>query len=392
MTTILQKFGLNFNPFEPAATGAPLASKLCLPKALADRMLDFVDIHQTGHGVKGVVIVGDYGSGKTCLLQWLHREIFPGHRIKSFYFDNPGVHFYDLANALLRTVGRKDFAKFIWELAGSYVEHTYQRHLFQGGFEEYLSSGYLRQQQRNVANHLQEAIIRAQITSDEEIAHCLTRIVTDAIRKPYFEYRDFVPRQAGSVVPEAEEAPYFRAVLQTILKGTSADGVAFLIDEFEEIGLQKRLTKRAAHDYLATMKRLINLAHDGESNFWIALSMTRDAYETTKNLEPALAERFSDRVIDIEPLNREDAAGLMRTRMSAARLEGTDISSESLFPFPDTISFKPATYSSPRRLVKTCFLSLSRASDYEKLPFSEDYLRRIEEESYSSSDQEEGIR
>ena len=392
MNNIFRKFRLNFNPFEPAATGAPLASELCVPNVLADRIKDFFDIHQSGQGVKGIIIVGDYGSGKTCLLQWLHRVIFPGRRIKSFYFDNPGVHFYDLANALLRTIGRKDFAKFIWELAGSHLAHTYQGHLFQDGFEEYLSSGRIRQQQRNLENRLQEAIIKANITTDEEIAHCLARIVTDSVKKPYFEYRDFVPRQVGSVVPEAEEAPYFRAILQAISEGTSADGIAFLIDEFEEIGLQKRLTKRAAHEYLATMKRLINLAHGDESNFWIALSMTRDAYQTTRNLEPALAERFSDRVVDIKPLDRDDATALMRARINAARIEEADIPSKSLFPFPDKVVFNPVTYSSPRRLVKTCFLSLSYASEHEQLPFSEDYLHRIEEKLYPYLNQDDGVR
>ena len=52
----------------------------------------------------------------------------------------------------------------------------------------------------------------------------LARIVTDVVKKPYFEYRDFMPRQSGSMVPEGEEAPYFRAILKTISQGTGAQG------------------------------------------------------------------------------------------------------------------------------------------------------------------------
>ena len=37
------------------------------------------------------------------------------------------MQFYDLANALLKTIGRKDFAKFIWEYAGPYVPTPYQK-------------------------------------------------------------------------------------------------------------------------------------------------------------------------------------------------------------------------------------------------------------------------
>ena len=131
---ILQKLRLDSNPFEPAATGAPLSGTLSPPHELAEKMKNLLDAQQTGQGVKAIVVVGEYGTGKTCLLQWLHREVLPSRQIKSFYFDNPGVQFYDLANMLLRTIGRKEFAKFIWELAGSHVNVPYQRTPFSKRF------------------------------------------------------------------------------------------------------------------------------------------------------------------------------------------------------------------------------------------------------------------
>ena len=339
--------------------------------------------------MKAIVIVGEYGTGKTCLLQWLHGEVLPEHRIKSFYFDNPGVQFYDLANALLRTIGRKDFAKFIWELAGPHVSTPYQRSLFQRSFEEYLSAPIRSRQQPDIASPLQKAIMKVGVTSDEQIAHCLARIVTDAVRKPYFEYRDFIPRQSGSLVAEAEEAPYFGAILKTISQGFGADGIAFLIDEFEEIGLQKRLTKRAARDYLATLKRLINLAQNEESNFWLFLSMTPDAYRRTCELEPALAERFSgqEHEIRMELLTTDAAFALVKARVDAARSEGSSLSG-SLFPFPEEIPFRPTTYNNPRRLVKACFFAIAGADDQTPLPFTSDYLQDVESTLYPVDDGE----
>ena len=382
---ILQKLRLDSNPFEPSATGTPLLGSLSPPNKLGEETVGLLDVHQMGQGVKAIVIVGEYGTGKTCLLQWLHRKIFPSRQIKSFYFDNPGVQFYDLANTLLRTIGRKDFAKFIWELASSYMSNSYQGSLFQGGYEEYLFSSFRQKRQQDMTGYLQEAIINADVTTDEQIANCLTRIVTEIVKKPYFEYRDFIPRQTGSMVPEGEEAPYFRAILKTISQGTSAKAIAFLIDEFEEIGLQKRLTKRAAHDYLATLKRLINLAQSEQVDFWIVLSMTPDAYETTKELEPSLIERISDQILDIESLASEEALALMKSRIAAARSGEQDESMGDLFPFPDDIVFRPNTYSNPRRLVKTCFRAIAQADADVQLPFTEDYLHKIEEELYPNS-------
>ena len=383
---ILQKLRLNFNPFEPAATGAPLSGTLSPPHELAEKTKALLDGNQTGQGVKAIVIVGEYGTGKTCLLQWLHDTVFPNRQIKSFYFDNPGVQFYDLANMLLRTIGRKDFAKFIWELAGSHVNVPYQRTLFQDGFEAYLSNAFHLRRQQDMTSPLQEAIRNAGVTTDEEVAHCLARIVTDIVKKPYFEYRDFIPQQRGSMVPEGEEAPYFRAILKTISQGMGAKAIAFLIDEFEEIGLQKKLTKRAAHDYLATLRRLINLTQSEEIDFWIVLSMTPDAYETTKKLEPSLiVERVSGETLDIKLLTSSDALTLMKSRIDAARSEGADVSKEPLFPFPDAIVFRPNTYSNPRRLVKACFRAIAQADADVQLPFTEAYLHKIEDELYPSS-------
>ena len=338
---------------------------------------------ESATGVRAIVVVGEYGSGKTCLLQWLHRTVFPERKILSYYFDNPGVQFYDLANRLLRTVGRKDFAKFIWEFAGSYVDQPHQRNLLQRGFEAYLASGGRSSRKTwDVEGPLREAIRRSGVVDDDEIASCFARIVAGYSRKPYFEYRDFIPRQRGAIVAEGEEAPYFRAILSTLLKGTGATAVALVVDEFEEIGLQKRLTKRGAHDYLATLKRLLNLAQSENVQFWIVVSMTPDAYRATATLEPSLEERIGDQTLRVRELSVEDALELVRGRVAASRCESMQRVPAATFPFPEEIVFRPRTYSNPRRLVKTCFRAVAQASEDGELPFSEAYLRGIEDELY----------
>ena len=208
------------------------------------------------------------------------------------------------------------------------------------------------------------------------------------VRKPYFEYRDFLPSKTESLVAEAAEAPYFGAILTTLIRGSGADAIAFLIDEFEEIGLQKRLTKGAAHDYLATLKRLINLTQQQDNHFWLFLSMTPDAYQTTRDLEPALVERFPrDSVLSIEPLQKLDALTLIRSRLQAARPRkstgGGNENRRPLFPFPDDVPFSPNIRSNPRRLVKACSSAISAAGDDTPLPFSTDYLKDVEDRLFA---------
>ena len=396
MSDVLRAMKLAFNPFEPTATGAPLRTPLTPPSRLERDVRTLLDTLQGGLGVKVFVVVGEYGSGKTCLLQWLHRMVFHDLGIKSFLFHDPGVHFYRLADTLLRTVGRKNFAKFIWELAHSHVTSPDQGNLFSKGFEAFnLSMGKQRASRKaaedDIVTNLQDAILRTAITSEDEIANCLARIVTQTVTKPYFQYRDFLPRSASAVVAQHQEPSYFGALLRTIAHGEGADAVAFLIDEFEEIGLQKRLTQRAAHEYLATLRRLISLAQDEQTNFWLVLSMTPDARDKTFSLDEGLRDRLHH-VIQINPLDTGSAEDLMLRRLRAARSTSAD---DDLFPFPADLltrsngPFPPSIHSNPRRLVRICSVAIAQASPETPLPFGDSYLKGIAERLGSSRHEEQ---
>ena len=113
----LEAFGLNFNPFPPAATGIAFAGEMWLPDSWAQEIREQIRQLATGGGAKALTIVGEYGAGKTYVLHWLMAKEFRAQRrILPFFFDNPGVAFYDLANQLLRQVGRYDLSKALWEL------------------------------------------------------------------------------------------------------------------------------------------------------------------------------------------------------------------------------------------------------------------------------------
>lgn len=388
MPTVLEKLGLRFNPFEPSASGAPLEENLWLPSNSNSRLQEILNIGTSGQGVKAIPIIGAYGTGKTYLLQWLYRKELPHRRIRPFYFDNPGVRFYDLANSLLRQIGRKDFAKCLWELAAPHVT-IQQRDFFARGFEEYLCSQNTQRHKLNILPDLQEAIIKVDITSDEEIAHRLARIIAETPTKPYFEYRDFVAGKRDSLVAEGEEAPYFRAILRALRLSGGISAIAFLIDEFEEISLQKRLARREAHDYLVTLKRLINLAQS--EDLWLIVAMTPDAADETLALEPGLWERFTGQgqyKFVIPPLTAKDAVGLIQSRLETARSPNANLP-HGLFPFPDKLGqiLSPVTISSPRRLIKICFYAISDAKDLSS-PFTDEYLRTIERKIYPELEEE----
>ena len=222
-----EKLEVRFNPFEPSGSGAPLiGEEFWLPgitwkKELRKR----IDQLGTGEGARSLAVIGGYGSGKSYILRWLERVEFPCRKVLPFYFENPEVKFYDLANSLLRRIGRKHFAKLLWELAEPNRDKPQQRTLFSQGFDAYLDRATKKVTPAELTD-LQEAIKKSTITEDDEIAHRFARLIAETPRKPYFEYRDFLVSKSDSLVAHGQEPRYFAAILKALRLADNVDRVA----------------------------------------------------------------------------------------------------------------------------------------------------------------------
>ncbi len=383
MANNISRLGLKYNPFEPAASGAPV-SDLWIPGRWKSKLDDFFEAMQHTEGPKAYAILGEYGSGKTYLLKYLERQYLPDFRIRPFFFDNPGVQFYDLANKLLKNLGREEFAKSLWELLSPELP-SFQIPLWGVSFLTQLRSIQKSRQAEKAIESLAKGIISREITNDAEIAYKLARLVVDTADRPYFEYKDFIAGRSGSFVAEGEEAPYFAAIIRTLKITNNVGAIAFLMDEFEEVSLQKRLSQKQAQDYLATLKRLINLTE--RENLWIIVSMTPQAAEVTSRLQPALWERFVSqgiREFQIPPLEDGEVNELIKHRIVPAQKQGAN--SSELFPFSDEPAqfFREDIKSSPRRLVKVCSFMIAKAAQDVtiQLPFSESFCKDIQDQLY----------
>lgn len=117
MSEMLEKLHLRYNPFEPSATGIGILKDLWIPDKWLNEIAALFKRVENGQGPRSIIIIGEYGSGKTYLLRWLESNFFPKQTqvLKTFFFENPGVRFYDLANKLFHVLGREDFTKALWE-------------------------------------------------------------------------------------------------------------------------------------------------------------------------------------------------------------------------------------------------------------------------------------
>ena len=392
---IVGKYRLSRNPFPPAASGIDVKRDLYIPPKLEEKIGEYYETLRHGEGAKAFPIVGEYGSGKTALLEGYLKDFFENKRIKTIYFENPGVKFYDLANTLLRSLGRYEFSKALWERCKEYLAERGQKLLFSMSFVHMLSTLKTRADKENKARELLTVLQdKLKLTDDEEVAYKLGLMIVETSSKPYFSYRDFVAGTKGALVAEKEESKYFKAVIKAIIETHDVEGVAFLIDEFEEIAFPKRMTRKQTYEYLATLRSLIEISE--KENLWIIPTMTQEAVEETRKMNVALWQRFThqekETILTLEPLTVEESKKLIKWWLNRARDED-DLKEyrDSLFPFPEDIEkvLERPDVRLPRPLVRIGFFTLARAEE-EKIeaPIPIDFIEKIINELYPPPNQQ----
>ena len=329
------------------------------------------------------MIEGGYGAGKTFVLRWIESEVLPKHRIKPFFFENPGIAFYDLANRLMRQVGRYEVAKALWEML--YPDSPEDRQtLFALEFRQWLASLNTRASRNKAIQSLSTALEDQGFAEDEEILNKLSRLIVETGERPYFEYRDFVPRGTRSLVAEQEEPKYFQSLVRILGRISNAAGIAFLLDEFEDVALGRRLNRSQAAAYISTLRRLLDVAE--RENLWIILSTTPEGLARTSELDESLVQRFSH-PYRIPELSRDEAVGIVARRLESARIDG----GQGLWPFSDDAldGLQETSRSSPRRLIKIMWHATGMAAERGgNPPLAGELVKEAEAELFSGAPEE----
>jgi len=179
-----EKYKLSRNPFPPAASGIDLEERESyIPSRWEEKLEEYYTILSKGVGVKAFPVTGDYGSGKTVLLKGYLKRFFEGKRIKTFYFENPGVQFYDLANTLMRSLGRYEFAKALWERCKEHLRPRNQLSLFPISFNDMLNELRTKRDRDSKALDLQGVIRNdLNLTDDEQVAHNFASMIVETAK------------------------------------------------------------------------------------------------------------------------------------------------------------------------------------------------------------------
>jgi energy-coupling factor transporter ATP-binding protein EcfA2 len=318
----------------------------------------------------GMLILGEYGSGKSHLLNYINEMIntdkmgtFGGCAL-AFIIENPSVAPEDILLSLLRKIKlgtlqdlvflpirRKlqeeysdnaipfleDFTTFARQMKlgeSTLVDRSWRpswySDLFLIGYREFCK----RLEEENVQlkskefRRLASEVLMSEVTDNPIIVESLANLIFGDESKDARSWESFL---VSSLVGRRKQVVGVEFYLEAFLRLFEIMGVLhvyLLVDELEDLRTQ-RLSKPAATEYLATLRRMIQHNY---TRFSFVLASTRDAWNDLQLWYPAIQDRFP-RVIDLTG-GPEQAKSVVAEYLRKAR-DGEYPQDDIWFPFSE---------------------------------------------------------
>lgn len=400
--------GLTHNPF-PAAGLAPDAPKIRPFPDVRAKIEGFLHSFLRTKQSKGMVILGDFGTGKTYHLRYIQRELeaLRGTHIKTVFLDSPGVEPYDLIRGVIREVGEEEVAKGVWAILSpklregigregqryfdSFLHDRTVKERDQAArirraevirtelvsiTEEVLSDHrrFLRQFDKNIMmsreklrDHLANTLLEPgpggkRLTTNAGVARHLASVCLYDGAPALESWERLTTRSsAATLFPPAGEPEFLQAILRVLLS-SGYEYFVLLLDEFEKVPEMELMTAREARRYLDTIRMLIDRSWETLPFAYLIASVDASWRHVEAELDRALPQRFPT-VIDLPRLDRaEVAVYLIIEHLNLARRAGK-IPEEPLSPFPSNLlELVPPEYRrTARQVLVLCHHLIERA-------------------------------
>lgn len=419
--------GLRRNPFSgqilPSDRPA-IAPYEPIKKKIESFIRNFLD----NRASRGMVFIGDYGTGKTYHLKWMKNKFdeLQEANVRTIYLETPGLEPYDLVRGILSEIGEEQVAKGIWNLLQpvmveeirsvgqaayfSQFAHEIQvkgkRQSLRTYSPSQLSFGgdyYGTLEEEDLFDHRKflKAFDRSGRLSREKLRdHFAEKLLGN--REPAITQNVVVARELASicfysgapaldswerlVIPEASSTRSFPlqgepAFLQAVVKVLVKSGIEYLvlfIDEFEKVPLLETMTEREAKRYLDTFRMLIDRNWHELPFAWV-LGANEDAWTWIEKENRALIQRIVVKTTLPRMDDPKPAHYIVAQFLEQARLDGFPAPpGQPLYPFPDNLlDLIPLTVRrTPRDLVKLCdqILEMAVEQAHPKPPISEEVI------------------
>jgi hypothetical protein len=318
----------------------------------------------------GMLILGEYGTGKSHILNYIHDVvnsdtlgIFEARAV-AFLIQNPSVAPEDILISLLRSIKlgvlqdliflpirdvlQEEYGDDVIPFLTKYTTFEQQMKLSSDSleaqpewrppwFERLLHASYrefrreLRLQNIEIdSDAMRETaqdVLMEKLTSNLIIVNSLLDLILGDESKFARSWESLL---ASNIAGKRGKVVGVEFYLEAILKLFELMGIHhiyLLVDEIEDLRTQ-RLNRKAATEYLATLRRMIQHNY---GRFSFLLASTRDAWNELKLYYPAIEDRFP---VTIDLLRgSEEVKSVVHSYLNKARPEGFD--EDQWFPFSE---------------------------------------------------------
>ncbi len=411
---VYARLGLSRNPF-PASGNPPPSPSIPPYPEVYRQVTDFVISFLRSQQSRGLVLLGDYGTGKTYHLRWIQAllEAKPEVAIRVVSVETPGLEPYDLVRDILAQIGDQELAKAVWALALPILrdqvrgegQRFFQR--FAEGkvkprrgpqislesvgmelplvevseetfrdYREFLSAfdrtGVLSREK--LRDWFQPFLYRPRqegglgITRNPAIARELANLCFLAGVPALQSWERLTVPGGQSPFPVRGEPEFLQTILR-LLVATGTEYFVLLLDEFEKVPLMEIMTQREMKRYLDTVRMLADRGWQEEPlPFAWVIASHDDAWDLVRDkLNRALAERFPTEVHLPRSADPTVARYLVSQHLALVRLN--EEPGDSMRPFPDNfIELIPLELRhTSRDLLTLCYQIIEEATSKAEL-------------------------
>ena len=129
---IYQQFNLNYNPFPMAGICAGSTRFPLYTSGLKEQINDFIERTYNESHFAGMLVIGDYGFGKTYILRWIEKEVNEGYSQRNgqsacaIFLENPLTQPRELISALISHFGVSKYLTMLWGLITKEFQDKYE--------------------------------------------------------------------------------------------------------------------------------------------------------------------------------------------------------------------------------------------------------------------------
>jgi hypothetical protein len=360
-------FKLPGNPFPPSGIADATEENPPLRSKVAKNVLDFIERSYRDRLLHSLIIVGDYGTGKTHTLRFIewvvHNYMNVGDQsARAIYVERPRLEANELNRTILRRLGFDTVRKYVWfavrgvlveemtagssefkalrrsltipqtkrpaprlwkdedlPVPASFTESFTEESLadYRTFFQTLEKNGWNRELVRHYLVHCLATAIGEDISLD--LADPFIALLLARDEKSFSSWESLISiskPKSGSPL----RAPSFLQFLLRIMRRNGIVYVYLLLDEFEEVPQGSLLSPRQRQEYLYTVREVFDKVHEGLA---VVFAMVPGALTALSANAVPLADRNAE-IINLEQIDVDDAVKLVQFYFDRER-EGSSI-------------------------------------------------------------------